>query len=323
MSEDTPKIWKYRLGAFIIDLIFIFLITALFRNIIPFTVPVSLEYLAPFFSFLIYFVGLSLVKGKDYSFGKAALNISVHYSEDSEAYDLKRLCFRVLTIALIWPLNLQELPGKMFGGDLNEVFGILFFSIQYSIIFYNIFLALKTGKMLQDRLTDSFVSFSPKNSDESYSNPIERSDAPFYKPVIVISLFLVIASFSFIADQSFSNTLLFETTKKSKIENDAEKLIYEDVGIRNRVNIWKSRVRTTVTENSTTTSTDEIVFNIEIWTPLINWNKNNRDTIINLINQNLTVDLEIYDSYNLRIWTGYGDLNMSYSFNGNFTPKSN
>lgn len=323
MSEDIPKIWKYRLGAFIIDLIFIFLITALFRNIIPFNVPVSLEYLAPFFSFQFYFVGLSLIKGKDYSFGKAALNISVQYSEDSEGYDLKRLFFRVLTIALIWPLNLQELPGKIFGGDFNEVFGIVLFSIQYSFIIYNIFLVLKTGKMLQDRLSDSYVIYSPLDSDESNSNPIEDDDTPFHKPIVIISLVLVIASLSFISNQTFKDSLLFETAKKSKVEKDFENLIYEDIGIRNRVNIWQSRVWTKVTENSSTTSTDEMVLNIEIWTPLINWNKDNRDAIINIINQNLTVDLEIYDSYNLKIWTGYGDLNMSYSFNGNFTPKSN
>jgi len=316
MSEDTPKIWKYRLGAFIIDLIFIFLITALFRNIIPFTVPVSLEYLAPFFSFLFYFVGLSLLKGKDYSFGKAALNISVQYSEDSEGYDLKRLFFRVLTIALIWPLSLQELPGKIFGGDFNEIFGIVLFSIQYSFIFYNIFLVLKTGKMLQDRLTDSYVIFSPLDSDESYSNPIEDDDTPFHKPVVIISLVLVITSLSFISNQTFKNTLLFQTAKKSKVEKDVENLIYEDIGIRNRVRIWDTRVWSRKTENNTTSTTDEMVLNIEIWTPIVNWNSNNRDSIIDIINQNLTIDLERYDRYNLKIWSGYGDLSISNSFTG-------
>lgn len=316
MSEDTPKIWKYRLGAFIIDLIFIFLITALFRNIIPFTVPVSLEYLAPFFSFLFYFVGLSLLKGKDYSFGKAALNISVQYSEDSEGYDLKRLFFRVLTIALIWPLSLQELPGKIFGGDFNEVFGILLFSVQYSFIIYNIFLALKTGKMLQDRLTDSYVIFSPLDSDESYSNPIEDDDRSFHKPIVIICLVLVIASCSFIANQRFSDSLLFETAKKSEVEKDVETLIYEDIGIRNRVIIWDTRVWSRKTENNTTTTTDEMVLNIEIWTPIINWNSNNRDSIIDIINQNLTIDLERYDRYNLKIWSGYGDFSISNSFTG-------
>lgn len=316
MSEDTPKIWKYRLGAFIIDLIFIFLITALFQNIIPFNVPVSLEYLVPFFSFLLYFTGLSLIKGKDYSFGKAALNISIQYSEDSEGFYLKLLFLRVLIIALIWPLDLQELPGKIFGGDFNEVFGIVLFSIQYSFIFYNIFLALKTGKMLQDRLTHSYVIFSPLDSDESYSNQIEDDDTPFHKPLLIISFVLALTSLSFISNQTFKNTLLFETAKKSRVETDVENLIYEDIGIRNRVRIWDTRVWSRKTKNNTTTTNDEMVLNIDIWTPIINWNSNNRESIVDIINQNLTIDYERYDRYNLKIWSGYGDFSISNSFSG-------
>lgn len=313
MSENTPKIWKYRLGAFIIDMICVFLITALFRNIIPFNVPIWLEYLAPFFSFLFYFVGLSLIKGKDYSFGKAALNISVHYSEE---YDLKRLFLRIFIISLIWPLNLQELPGNSFEGDFNEILGIILFSIQYSFIIYNIFLVMRTGKMLQDRMTGSYIKFSPLDSKESYSNPIVNEDPSFYKPFILVGLFLFITSGSFIANQSFSDTLLFETAKKSNVEKDVEKLIYEDIGIRNRVRIWDSRVRRSITENNTTTSTDEIFLNIEIWTPIINWNSNNRSSIIDIINKNFTIDVERYDRYSLKIWSGYENLSISNSFTG-------
>lgn len=321
MSEDTPKIWKYRLGAFIIDLIFIFLITALFRNIIPFTVPVSLEYLAPFFSFLFYFVGLSLLKGKDYSFGKAALNISVQYSEDSEGYDLKRLFFRVLTIALIWPLSLQELPGKIFGGDFNEVFGIVLFSLQFSFIIYNIFLALKTGKMLQDRLTDSYVIFSPLDSNESYSSLIDEEDSPVYKPVVIISLVLFITTCSFVVNQVFDESLLFETEVETNIEQGLRSKIYESTGLRNRVEIWDSRNWSTDFVNDS--KTDKIVLNVEIWIPTILWNDTNRRSIIELINQTMTVDMSYYDSYFLRIWTGYNDLEIGESFTGTFTEKSN
>ncbi|MEO1022915.1 MAG: RDD family protein [Bacteroidota bacterium] len=314
-------VWKYRLGAFIIDLCVIFLITAIVRNVIPFPVPVWIEYLAPFFSFLFYFLGLSLIKGTDYSFGKDLLSISVKYSGDSEELDLKRLFYRTLIIALIWPLNLQELPGRLFGGDVHEIFGIVLFSLQYAFIIYNIFLVLKTGNMLQDRLTGSVVEFSSSEFNEPHSNPEEENNTLFYKPILLISLILVIAACSFIGNQMSGDLLLFETAKKTKNEEQLETLIYETVGIRNRVNVKENKVWRRVTKDNTTTTTVEMVLNVDVWTPVINWNPDNRASIIDVLNKNLRIAAGRFDRYDLKLWSGYGDLSISYKFTKNLTSK--
>lgn len=306
MSESLTKIWKYRLGAFIIDLIFIFLIAAFFRNINPFIIPVWIEYLVPFFSFFLYFMGLSLIKGRDYSFGKAALNISVQYSEE---YDLRRLFLRILIIALIWPLRLQELPGKFFGGDFNEAFGIVLFSIQYSFILYSIFLALKTGKMLQDSLTNSYIKFSPLDSDESYSNPIDEEGASFYKPFVIISVFIVITSGSFVANQIFSDTLLFETAIKTELEKELQDYIYNGTDIRSNVEIWDSKYLSRDLVNNT--SKDEIIFNMDIWIPMIQWKRSDVEMILKSIEKDIDIDTEYYDRYEFKMRSAFAEMNLT------------
>ncbi|GAB5566158.1 MAG: hypothetical protein Wins2KO_32210 [Winogradskyella sp.] len=316
MSEDTPKIWKYRLGAFIIDLIFIFFLTGFISFFYPFESSDWAEYLIPFISFNLYFITLSIFKNKDYSFGKAMMNISVHYSSESEGYDFKRLLLRVIIIALIWPLNIQDSPEILKGGYFRNILGVIFFSLQYSFVIYNIILAFTTERMLQDRFTYSFVKFLPLDTDESYSNKIEQEGSVFYKPYLLIGLIFVFLSSSFITKQHLNMPLYSESAYDLRAGTDLELLIEDKLGIRNNVRIRASREMTSTTDFNVTTTTDELVINIEIWLPKSSWNSSNRDSIVEIVNQNLKLDQEAFDRYNLEIWTGSGNFTTSRSYTG-------
>ncbi len=308
MEEQRSRIWKYRLGAFLIDLLLITALTAFLRNINPIPIPDWLEYLTPFLAFYSYFLVLSIIKKRDYSFGKAALHLSIRYEENTDFYDFKKLNIRLLILALIWPLELQEIPGRILGFDFNGEIGIILFSIQYSIIIYSAYLAIKTDKMIHDRATNTSILFKPINSEIVFSPDLLANDS-IYKSRKLIFLILIIASLSFTVNIVFDDYSFFDSREKSELETSIESGIYSGLNTRTNVEIWDSYESSRDFANNT--SKAEIVFNVDIWLPMIQWERSKAESIIRQTESNLNIDGDYYDRYHLKIRSAFVEMSIS------------
>lgn len=308
MNEQNLRIWKYRLGAFLIDLLFITILTALLRNINPIPIPDWLEYITPLISFYFYFLVLSSIKKRDYSFGKAALQLSVKYDEDTKVFNYKKFNIRILILALIWPIELQELPSRLLGFDIYGGIGILLFAFQYSFIIYTAYLAIKTEKMIHDRATNTSIEFAPSNTDQVFSPDLQVNDS-IHKPSKLIILFLIISSLSFTMNYVFDDYLLFDSKDKSELEESIESGIYSGLNTRTNVEIWDSHEISKDFVNNT--SKAEIVFNIDIWLPMIQWERNKAESIIRQTESNLNIDGDYYDRYLLKIRSAFVEMSIS------------
>ncbi|MCR9133021.1 MAG: RDD family protein [bacterium] len=308
MTEQNLGIWKYRLGAFLIDLLFITILTAIVRNINPIPIPDWLEYLTPLITFYFYFLVLSSIKKRDFSFGKAVLKLRVKYDEDTKVFSYKKFNIRILILALIWPIELQELPSRLLGFDFYGGIGILLFAFQYSVIIYSAYLAIKTEKMIHDRATNTSIEFAPSNTDQVFSTDLQLNYS-IHKPSELIILFLIISSLSFTMNHIFDDYSLFDSKDKSELEESIESGIYSGLTTRTNVEIWDSYEASKDFVNNT--SKAEIVFNVDIWLPMIQWERNKAESIIRQTESNLNIDGDYYDRYHLKIRSAFVEMSIS------------